>query len=86
VGLGEAIVNLSAILGGLTIIGAAAWRWVVKPAFTSEVGKIVDARTAAALKPIIEELSFNSGKSLKDVVIRIDQRIEDHVEFHRRGD
>lgn len=83
--MGELIVDLAAILGGGTIIAAAAWRWVVQPAFTRAVHEVVQAENAAALKPIMDELSFNSGKSVKDVVIRIDARLGDHIEFHREA-
>lgn len=32
----------------------------------------------------MHELSVNSGKSLKDVVLRIDQRLQDHINLHGR--
>lgn len=83
--MGEVIVDVAAILGGLTIIGAAAWRWVMKPAFTTAVEDVVDAKTAAALAPVMAELSVNGGKSMKDVVIRLDQRVKDHIQFHERS-
>lgn len=81
----SAVVDVAAIVGGLTIIGGAAWRWVVGPAFTRQVREIVVAENAAALRPVMDELSMNSGKSVKDVVIRIDARLTDHIELHKRG-
>lgn len=83
--MGEFIVDIAATLGGVTIIAGAAWRWVIQPAFVKVVREVVQAENAAALKPIMDELSFNSGKSVKDVVIRIDARLGDHLEFHQRA-
>lgn len=84
--MGEAIVYGAAILGGATTIGGAAWRWVVAPAFAKTVREIVQAENAAALKPIIDELSFNSGKSVKDMVVRIDAQLDTHLRLHERAD
>lgn len=82
--MGEAIVDAAAILGGLTVIGGLAWRYIVSPAFTRTVRDIVNAENASALKPVMDELSFNGGKSMKDVVIRIDARLDDHIRLHER--
>lgn len=82
--MGEMIVSAGAIVGGLTIIASVAWKWVIGPAFTRSVSDIVEARNAQQLKPIMGELSMNGGKSLKDRVIRIDERLDAHITFHRQ--
>lgn len=84
--MGEAIVYGAAIVGGVTTIGGAAWRWVVGPAFIAKIGEVVEAKNAAQLKPILDELSFNSGKSVKDIVNLTHARLEDHIRLHERAD
>lgn len=79
----QIIIDVAAFLGGATIISAAAWRWFIQPAFTKAVSEVVEANVAAALVPVMNELSTNSGKSLKDVVVRLDARMNAHMELHR---
>lgn len=83
--MGEAIVYGAAIIGGVTTIGGAAWRWVISPAFTKTVREVVKAENAAALTPVMKELSLNGGQSLKDRVVRIDEQLSAHIMFHRDG-
>lgn len=75
-----------AIKTGRGMTTAAAWiRSIVVDAMTEvvkdhapsveQVTEIVDAKTA----PLHAELTVNGGRSLKDQVTRIEQRLDDHL-------
>lgn len=98
----EFVLTVSAVTGAISGLGALAWKIVIRPhlqtavfaafhtsEFREEVGQIVEARLTGALAPVVAEMSMNGGRSMKDVLNRLEvdvrgmnQRMDDHLRLH----
>lgn len=70
---------VAALVTGLTITGKPLSKLgkIIGGFVTDEIGQVVDRSVEERLAPIKAEVEIDSGKSLKDAVIRIEQAVNE---------
>lgn len=72
--VGQALIFVAAVVTA----GYVVYQKLLKPTLAAMMRDVIRSELA----PIKNEVETDHGKSLKDAVLRIEKRFEDHIEYH----